>query len=164
VADGPGPLSYQWRKNGVNLTGAPGPNLMLANLQPGDAGNYNVAVANGFGAANSQVATVVVLIDPLPMTNNLSDRVILRRVARIGSASNVGATKEAAEPNHAGKSGGKSMWVSWSPPTNGIVTFSTAGSSFDTLLAVYTGTDLARLTEVASDDDSGGFYTSLVTF
>src|SRR5207302_9065348 len=41
---------------------------------------------------------------------------------------------------------------------------STLGSDFDTLLAVYTGTPLGSLLEVASDDDHGGFFTSELTF
>jgi hypothetical protein len=44
------------------------------------------------------------------------------------------------------------------------VTFKTAGSGFDTLLAVYRGFSIDALSEVASDDDSGGFLTSEVSF
>ena len=44
------------------------------------------------------------------------------------------------------------------------VTITTAGSNFDTVLAVYTGTNLANLNLVAGDDDSGGFLTSRVIF
>ena len=65
---------------------------------------------------------------------------------------------------HGGIPGGKSVWFTWKPLLNGNVTFSTVGSSFDTVLAVYTGTALTNLTPVASDDDMGGFYTSQVTF
>src|SRR5439155_11789211 len=46
----------------------------------------------------------------------------------------------------------------------GIATFSTRGSSFDTLLAIYTGTDFSNLVEQASDDDRGGFVTSRASF
>jgi hypothetical protein len=42
--------------------------------------------------------------------------------------------------------------------------FRTAGSSFDTFLAVYTGTTLAGLTEVASNDNDGALSTSRVVF
>ena len=56
------------------------------------------------------------------------------------------------------------MWLTWVAPANGIVTFRTTGSSFDTLLAVYTGNTLGTLQAVASDDDSGGFFTSAVSF
>ncbi len=40
----------------------------------------------------------------------------------------------------------------------------TFGSSFDTLLAVYTGGSVSNLTLVASGDDYGQLLTSLVTF
>ena len=38
------------------------------------------------------------------------------------------------------------------------------GSTFDTLLAVYQGISVTSLIPVAQDDDSGGFFTSLVRF
>jgi hypothetical protein len=50
------------------------------------------------------------------------------------------------------------------PPTPGIVTFITAGSSFDTRLAAYTGPALGALTVVASDDDRAGYHTSRIQF
>jgi hypothetical protein len=43
------------------------------------------------------------------------------------------------------------------------VTISTAGSSFDTVLGLYTGSSVSSLTEVASNDDaSGNTSTSLI--
>jgi hypothetical protein len=69
-------------------------------------------------------------------------------------ASNVGATKEPGEPDHAGDSGGASIWYSWSAPTDGVATFDVCGSDFDTMLAVYTGADVAHLTMIARDDDA----------
>jgi len=81
------------------------------------------------------------------------------------TGSNVGATKEAGEPSHAGQSGGKSVWYSWVAPTNGKLTLATAGSSFDTLLAVYTGAAINALKVVASNDDvSRTDKTSKVTY
>ena len=164
VADGTGPFVYQWRLNGLSLPGATGAALTLANVQPGDAGSYAVAVGTPFGAVNSDVATLQVTVDPLPLANDFAVRVNVTETARLGGGSNVGATKEAGEPNHAGKVGGKSVWLDWTPPGNGIATFSTRGSSFDTLLAVYLGSTLANLTPVVSDDDRGSFFTSRVTF
>ena len=67
--------------------------------------------------------------------------------------STVGATKEASEPIHAGNAGGSSVWYRWTAPATGTLTVDTCNSDFDTLLAVYTGTDLAHLTAVASNDD-----------
>src|SRR5262249_52465046 len=68
------------------------------------------------------------------------------------------------EPNHVGKLGGASVWLSWVAPADGIATFNTRGSAFDTLLAIYTGTSLADLTPVAADEDRGGFLTSQASF
>ena len=83
------------------------------------------------------------------------------------TGSNVGATVETKEPRHGGKIGGHSVWLSWKAPSDGIVTFDTDGSSFDTLLGVYTGTSTAHLTEVAANDDAdraAGISTSKVVF
>ena len=79
-------------------------------------------------------------------------------------ASSVGADKESGEPDHAGDDGGASVWWTWTAPATGPVTFDTSGSDFDTLLAVYTGSSVSRLTEVASNDDSGGNAWSGVRF
>lgn len=76
------------------------------------------------------------------------------------SASNAAATKESGEPNHAGNVGGKSLWWSWTAPEAGTFTVDTVGSSFDTLLAVYTGSNVSSLTIRGSDDDSGGNLVS----
>ena len=67
-------------------------------------------------------------------------------------------------PNHAGTHGSDSVWLTWIAPATGIAYFNTLGSSFDTILAVYLGTQLSQLTEVASDDESGGYHTSYVMF
>jgi hypothetical protein len=77
------------------------------------------------------------------------------------TGSNVGATKESGEPNHAGNSGGASVWWNWTASSNGQMTIDTFGSSFDTLLAVYTGTSFP-LTNKASNDDSGGLQSQVV--
>ena len=69
------------------------------------------------------------------------------------------------EPNHAGNAGGKSVWWSFTPSANGQVTVNTAGSSFDTLLGVYTGSAVNALTLVASNNDvGGGTLTSALSF
>jgi hypothetical protein len=76
------------------------------------------------------------------------------------------ATKEPGEPNHAGDAGGKSLWYCWTATNDLPVTFDTEGSTFDTLLAVYTGFSVSNLTLVASNDDIAGWSDrrSRVTF
>lgn len=75
------------------------------------------------------------------------------------------ATPENFEPDHAGNLPRSSVWWRWIAPEDSDrpVVFSTGGSSFDTVLAVYRGSVLGRLTEVASNDDSAGL-TSQVGF
>ncbi len=80
------------------------------------------------------------------------------------TGSNVGATREALEPNHGGVSGGKSVWWSWTAPASGRLVVVTAGSSYDTVLAVYTGSRVDLLRQVAANDDvSWSNRTSRVT-
>ncbi|MEI6786536.1 MAG: immunoglobulin domain-containing protein, partial [Verrucomicrobiota bacterium] len=64
------PLGYQWLKNGVNLanggnvSGATSASLILANVQPMDAANYQAVVTNAAGSVTSAVATLTVLVMP----------------------------------------------------------------------------------------------------
>jgi len=78
-------------------------------------------------------------------------------------ASSKGATSQPNEPTH-GAVGGASLWWRWIPGATGTAVADTAGSDFDTTVAVYTGTNLATLTQVASNDDAPGRTTSRVTF
>ena len=75
--------------------------------------------------------------------------------------SNLDATVETGEPNHGGKPGGHSLWISWIAPTNGVIRFKTETSGFDTLLSAYqfattNGSTFAELREVSRADDSEG--------
>jgi hypothetical protein len=80
--------------------------------------------------------------------------------------SNVGATLEAGEPPKAGNRGGASVWWFWTAPASGSVTISTAGSSFDTILGIFTGSSVSALTSIAYNDDiqPGVILQSRVTF
>lgn len=67
TASGTEPLTYQWRFNGPNITngpnisGATAATLVLTNVQPADAGRYDVVVSNPGGSATSQSAFLTVL-------------------------------------------------------------------------------------------------------
>jgi hypothetical protein len=75
------------------------------------------------------------------------------------------AGEESGEPDHAGNFGGASLWYRWVAPYTGTAVIDTAGSNFDTLLAVYTGTSLTALTPIASNNDrAAGAKDSLVVF
>jgi hypothetical protein len=164
TATGNPPPTYQWRLNGVNIPGAIYSTFTITNAQPTNGGSYSVVVANIGAAINSAVAKVLVTSPALPFADNLANRGVITGGSGLGSGNNVGLSKEPGETNHVGKLGGRSAWVSWFAPSNGIATFSTRGSSFDTLLAIYTGTSVAALTPIAADEDGGGFLTSQAAF
>lgn len=69
------------------------------------------------------------------------------------NGSNTGTSKETGEPNHAGNQGGRSVWFNWTAPVSSLVQIHTVGSSFNTLLAVYTGTNVNALTVLAANND-----------
>jgi hypothetical protein len=56
------PLAFQWRRNGTNLGGATAPDLTLTNVQPADAGDYDLVITNVLGATTSTVARLTVTL------------------------------------------------------------------------------------------------------
>ena len=98
-----------------------------------------------------------------PANDLFANRTFISGTNLLVTGSNIGATGEVGEPMHAGVDGGKSVWWSWTAPFSGRTTVTSAGSDFDTLLGVYTGSSVAGLTEIASNDDSVG-VTSRANF
>src|SRR5437879_12629631 len=64
VAAGKMPLTYQWRRNEANISGATDTAYTQTNVQPADAGNYRVVVKNSDGSVTSAVATLTVTMSP----------------------------------------------------------------------------------------------------
>ena len=58
---GPGPLAYQWRRNGFNVSGYTTNPLVFDPVLTNQAGNYSVAVSNPNGEAVSAPALLTVL-------------------------------------------------------------------------------------------------------
>lgn len=92
-----------------------------------------------------------------PANNNFASAIALSNANNTGSisSSSILATKEAGEPNHAGNTGGQSVWWKWTAPASGQLNIDTQGSNYDTLLAVYTGTDFNALNNLTSNDNDG---------
>ncbi len=53
-------LVYQWRRNGVEISGATSGTLTIASAKTGDAGSYQVVVTGACGTATSNAAVLVV--------------------------------------------------------------------------------------------------------
>jgi len=84
-----------------------------------------------------------------------------------GTQETFGATLEGGEPTNPGGcialgSKGATVWYRYTAGSSATVTAHTIGSSFDTVLAVYTGSAVNALTPVGCDDDSEGLQSIVV--
>ena len=164
-ASATGNVKYQWRLNGQNIPGATNSTLTITNVQATNGGSYSVVAGNSKRASYSTNVLVKTVIPALPFADNFSARVFTNSFSGLGGGSNSNATRELGEVSHAGKFGSNSVWFGWTCPTNGVVTMSTIGSSFDTLLEVSTGSNISNQTVVAANDDVDlGFFDSKVIF
>lgn len=64
VASGDGTLSYQWQKDGSNISGATGSTYSYTTSSTGDSGSYRCVVTSVFGSATSNAAPAMVMLDP----------------------------------------------------------------------------------------------------
>lgn len=189
-------LSYQWFRNGVALTdrasptplplldrgrvsGAMNARLTIADFQPADAGIYLVRVGNAEAVVESPSAQIPIVAYEMPMSDHLAGlrdpQYWLPAPSETGAiqtrkARTRGFSNEKEEPLHADRPGGSSGWVVWRPEATGVAAFTSSGSGFDTLLAVYQLVEpnepltFRNLRAVTGDDDGGGFLTSHVQF
>ncbi len=124
----------------VVLSVPPGTNIIRA---------YAVDYAGNVGSADS------IVVRHLNPTNDFfADATVLTGMGGVATNVNGRATLEPDEPLHSGNAGGHSVWYSWRAPGTGNLQLSTSGSSFDTLLDVYVGTNVTNLVSVAYNDDA----------
>lgn len=124
-------------------------------LQPGQ----NLLRVNAVDAAGNSSPTVTVQVYYLrndPPNDIFANALPLTATPERVEAYSTNATKELNEPHHAGNAGGKSVWWQYQPPGDGVLVLNTTNSSFDTLLALYTGTIVTNLTQIAANDDAPG--------
>src|SRR5262249_51979114 len=125
--------------------------------------SYQIAV-DGFQGAKGNIVLHLQSQNAAPANDDLANAASLVGAQPSAAAANVNATFQLGEPDHAGTPAFRSVWWKWTAPASGPMTFSTEGSSFDTRLAVYTGIAGNPLIHVASNDDSAGESTSVVSF
>ena len=121
---------------------------------------YSIAIDGRLGAEGSLKLAWVMA----PVNDPFASATPISGAQSSIAGTNVAATKESGEPNHAAKAGGRSVWYRWTAPSSGTVTIDTAGSAFDTLLGVYTGTSVNALTVKATSDNNGTLTSSRVSF
>jgi hypothetical protein len=110
-----------------------------------------------------------------PPNDNFASAQFITGCSGSVSGTNVGATSESGETNHLSSTsdndggGRRSVWYRWLAPSNSSVTITTLGSTFDTVLGVYTGGTVDSTAVIGQHDDIGGSdtatnKTSSVTF
>jgi hypothetical protein len=122
-------------------------------LEPG-LNTLQVTAVDEAGNVSSPVVIQLVYFVVTPDNDFFAAAIPLTGTSGSNSAYTFNATKEVGEPNHAGVYGGKSVWWSFQPPSDGVLNLNTIGSSFDTVLAMYTGDTVATTTPVAANDDA----------
>ena len=90
------------------------------------------------------------------------------------SGTTEGATREQGEPDHYTSNpddadwweGDHTVWYRWTAPASGSTTIDTCQANIDSILAVYTGSEIDNLSRVAdnNNDFCGGGWGSKVTF
>jgi hypothetical protein len=115
---------------------------------------------------SSQTVGTALNIAP-PANDNFANAINITSCCTNIAGTNIEATKEAGEPNHAGNTGGHSVWYKYTYSLSYLAgytfTLRNSLSPFDTLLAVYTGSSVNALTLVASNDDFGSTPTNLTS-
>lgn len=66
-ASGTGPITYQWKRDGVNIAGATSASYFKSNLSAADAGTYSLVATNSVGSATSEGTVVSVTSAQLPI-------------------------------------------------------------------------------------------------
>ena len=86
------PIAYQWRWNGIAIPGATGPALALSNIQWTNRGAYSVVLSNIFGVTESQLAELVVRVNPTILVQPISQDVTRGGFATLSVAISNAAT------------------------------------------------------------------------
>ncbi len=95
-ANGSLPLTYQWKKDGVNIAGATTAALSLPGVYFTDAGSYVLWVTNGVGFTNTVAATLTVM--PEPTFANLTNDLVLHLRFDGDYADSSGRANDASAP------------------------------------------------------------------
>jgi len=134
----------------------------ITGLTNGTTYSFRVAAVN---SASTGAYSGAISAAPAPATTNdaFADAALITGPTGSIAGTTVNASRETNEPTHGGYGGSASIWYQWTAPSDGTFALSTQGSSYDTLLGAYTGTNVGVLSTLAANDDSGGGLWSAVT-
>lgn len=90
---------------------------------------------------------------PRPLNDDFSNATSVLNSPLVVSGFNATATMEASEGTHDTEGTGQTVWWSWTADTDGFSELTSAGSDFNTMLAVYQGKNVDTLQLVAKYRD-----------
>jgi hypothetical protein len=162
----PSGSEVMFRNDGAGGDETAGDEVYTADLTlPVVPGPFNIVFNVSAPDKESASRTVTYNIAAPPLNDHFADALDIPSEGALLQWTNRFATVEAGEPAHAqSPSAGNSVWWNWVPSSNGPVMIDTAGSSFDTVLAVYTNNILNTLRTVAFGDDAAGRKQGRVAF
>lgn len=99
-----------------------------------------------------------------PANDSFTNATVLAGATVSAQGNNEWASLEAGEPAHGNNQGSRSVWWTWTASVDDVVTVDTAGSTFDTRLAVYRGDSLSSLISMGKNDDALTDRTSRLSF
>lgn len=123
----------------------------LFSFEPVAGVTYQIRVA---GESSAVPFTFLLTQAPPPANDSFGSRTVLVGARATDAGSNVGASVDTGESATTG-----SVWWTWTAPTAGVATFSTEGSTFDTVLTLFRGTALAQLQTLAANDNADAEVT-----
>ena len=88
---------------------------LLSSLQNTGLPVADTRAAGGVTKPRIKIADAADSLVPRPANNDFADAQALAGADATATGTNVDATKESGEPEHAGEVGGKSVWYSWTP-------------------------------------------------
>ena len=128
-------------------------------LIPHFSGAYTVVAKNTCASTDQPIVAslpIEVLAGSAPTNDNFSSARALEGVKGSLSLNTGGTTIEGGEPDHGCYGPYGSAWFSFTAATAGSLRLDSTGSTFDNLLAVYTGASLGGLTRIGFGDSESG--------
>jgi hypothetical protein len=163
VKEGYQPISYQWW-----FSPAPGqtnmlawetaPDLWLSGIQLNQAGWYWATVSNRYSFQSSPRASLSVETRPpndmfqnrIPFFANWTNLSVTNKSVMTVKGWNKNATTEPGEPKHQGRGPKLSVWWSFTPPVDGLVSVALTAPDAAQVLAAYTGFSVDQLVPVVN--------------
>jgi hypothetical protein len=151
----PGPAEF-W--NGTNESNTSPPDSPTSsvpiNISAGQTvSGIDIVINGSANGLSNDVCTAPTVISAVPFSTSIKTTTATTGIY------DPFQTCSAGEPSQ----NSNSVWYVFTPSSNGTVTASTAGSSYDTVLTAYTGS-CSVFTQIACNDDSAGTVQSQISF